>query len=75
MRHAAGLPRLQASHRHSWTGACPERGVSAAGLAAGEFEAIHQAPPKKATDYPSNHFFFHRMLRMKNVFRHIATRP
>jgi hypothetical protein len=41
----------------------------------GEFDAILQAPPKKATDYPGHHFFFHRMLRMKNVFRHIATRP
>jgi len=45
------------------------------GLTAGEFEAILQAPPKLATDYPSNYFFFHRMLKLKNVFRHIATRP
>ena len=45
------------------------------GLTDGEFDAILKAPPKKATDYPGHHFFFRRMLRMKNVFRHIATRP
>lgn len=45
------------------------------GLTAEEFEAILQMPPKKAADYPSHYFLFHRLERLKNVFRYVATRP
>lgn len=45
------------------------------GLTAEEFEAIVQAAPRSATDYPSHYFLFHRLGRLKNVFRGIATRP
>lgn len=45
------------------------------GLSMQEFNAILDASPRKATDYPSHYFLFHRMQRYKNIFRRIATTP
>jgi hypothetical protein len=45
------------------------------GLTGEDFDAIIKAPPKRAIDYPSNYLLFHRLGRLKNVFRHIATTP
>ena len=43
------------------------------GLTSEEFEAIMRAPPRQATEYPSNYFLFHTLRRYKNLFRAIAT--
>lgn len=44
-------------------------------LTAKEFELIIKAPPKKATDYPSNYFLFETLKKYKNIFRKLATSP
>jgi N-acetyl sugar amidotransferase len=43
------------------------------GVTPAEFNAIIQAPQKKATDYRSHYFMFHTLQNYKNVFRKIAT--
>lgn len=43
------------------------------GLTREEFDRILNSPLKQHYNYPSNHFFFHKMIRFKNIFRKIAT--
>lgn len=43
------------------------------GLTKAAFDSIMAELPKLHTSYPSHHFLFHRMHRVKNVFRRIAT--
>lgn len=43
------------------------------GLTKQEFDAIIDALPKQAKDYPSHYFLFHTLQKYKNVFRKIAT--
>lgn len=38
-----------------------------------KFKEILRAPNRKAEDYPSNYFLFHKMRKFKNIFRRIAT--
>ena len=45
------------------------------GLTINEFNHLLEEPPKKATEYPSNYFLFHKMMKYKNIFRKIATTP
>lgn len=44
------------------------------GLTQAEFNALLHAPPKPHIEYPSRYFLFHKMRRLKNVFRRIATK-
>ena len=43
------------------------------GVTAEEFEALLDAPPKRAQEYPSHTFLFDTMHRYRQVFRKIAT--
>lgn len=43
------------------------------GVTADEFEALLDAPPKRAQEYPSNTFLFDTMFRYRQMFRKIAT--
>lgn len=43
------------------------------GLSPAEWERIMRAEPRKAREFPSHYFLFHRMRRYKNMFRSYAT--
>jgi N-acetyl sugar amidotransferase len=64
-KDAYGTPELLAQDR--------EFVIKKFGLTESEFEAIMKAPPKRHTDYPSNHYIFHELKGLKEWFKRLAT--